>query len=165
LRHLLLILSLSLAAQTPAPNPQERPAPEQPLPFSHKHHAGTLKLACKNCHAMPEPGDFATLPPTGTCMGCHTSVKTDSPHIVKLAAAHAAKQKIAWARVYRIPDYVGFSHKIHNAVEGVTCETCHGPVVERAVLRREKEINMSACMDCHRRHNASNHCQFCHDQR
>jgi hypothetical protein len=163
LRTTVLLLTLAFAnAQAPV---AERPAPEQPLPFSHKHHAGTLKLACKQCHTIPDPGDFATLPPTKTCMGCHASVKTDSPHIMKLAAADKEGKKIPWVRVYKIPDYVGFSHKVHTSVNGVNCETCHGPVAERAVLRREKEINMSSCMDCHRRHEASNHCLFCHDQR
>lgn len=159
----LWLLAAVLSAQVPAPK-YERPAPEQPLPFSHKKHA-TAGLACKQCHPMPDPGDFATLPPTGICMNCHQEVKKDSPHIAKLAAHHAGNQKISWVRVYRIPDYVFFNHQKHNAVEGVSCETCHGPVAERDTLRREKDIGMQACMDCHRAKAAKNDCTLCHDQR
>lgn len=143
----------------------ERPAPVQPLPFSHRAHAGAQKLPCKGCHTMPEPGDFATLPPTKTCMACHSEIKKDSPHIAKLAAAHAQNRKLAWVPVYRIPDYVSFSHKVHTSVEGVNCQTCHGPVAEREVMRRETDISMAGCMSCHRTHHASNHCLFCHEQR
>jgi hypothetical protein len=114
---------------------------------------------------MPEPGDFATLPKTGTCMACHTTIKTDSPHIAKLAKFHANAERIPWAPVYRIPDYVSFNHKQHLAAAGVTCETCHGLVQESDVLRREKDISMAGCMECHRVRGASNACTLCHDQR
>lgn len=153
-------------AQSPlVPAPRaERAAPEQPLPFSHKAHLA-LKLQCAQCHAMPDPGDFARLPATSVCMTCHIAVKKDSPHIAKLAEAHNEARKIAWAPVYRIPDYVSFNHKKHVSVDGVSCETCHGPVREREVMRREKDIGMQACMDCHRAKGARNDCTLCHDQR
>ncbi|MEZ5354741.1 MAG: cytochrome c3 family protein [Bryobacteraceae bacterium] len=156
-------LAVCCFAQNEAP--AERPAPQQPLPFSHKQHVSVNGFKCAQCHPMPEPGEFATLPATSVCMGCHTAVKTDSPHIKRLTAAHNAGERIRWAAVYRIPDWVMFSHKIHTAVEGVTCETCHGPVKDRVVMRREKDISMGACMDCHRQNKASNDCRFCHDQR
>ena len=98
-------------------------------------------------------------------MGCHREIKKESPHIAKLAAAHAENRKLAWVPVYKIPEYVSFSHKVHTSVEGVTCQRCHGPVQEREVLRRETDISMAGCMDCHRKNNAPNQCLFCHDQR
>ncbi|MBI3684126.1 MAG: cytochrome c3 family protein [Acidobacteria bacterium] len=161
--HLILCITLLLFGQVSAPRIQ-RPAPDQPLPFSHKTHvAGGLD--CKQCHPMPDPGDFATLPPASFCMSCHQAVKKESPHIARLAEFHNAARKIPWARVYRIPDYVFFNHKKHVSVDGVNCETCHGPVAERDVLRREKEVGMQACMDCHRARGASNDCLYCHEQR
>lgn len=162
----LLALAATIAglAQVPAPRVQ-RPAPEQPLPFSHRVHVGSAGMKCEQCHPMPDPGDFAMLPPTSLCMSCHRTVKKDSAYIVKLAAADAEGRKIRWVPVYRIPDYVSFNHKQHVAVEGVTCETCHGPVAERDMLRREKDISMQACMECHRIKGASNDCLLCHDQR
>jgi hypothetical protein len=141
-----------------------RPAPEQPVPFSHKLHT-SKGLTCKQCHPIPEPGDFATIPKPAFCLGCHATVKKESPHIAKIAAAHAGNKRLPWAPVYRVPDWVSFSHKRHVSAEGVTCQTCHGPVQERDVLRREREISMSACMDCHRAKSVSNECLLCHDQR
>jgi hypothetical protein len=141
----------------------ERPAPEQPLPFSHKTHVA-LKLECKQCHPMPDPGDFAGIPETKVCMACHREVKKDSPHIAKLTAFHNEEKEVPWVPVYRIPDYVRFNHARHNAVAGVNCETCHGPVAERDALRREKEVSMRACMECHRTKGTSNGCNFCHQR-
>lgn len=163
MRFCLFLFAAAVFAQVPSPK-YERPAPEQPLPFSHKTHA-TVGLACKQCHPMPDPGDFATFPATSVCMNCHREIKKDSPHIAKLAAHHAEGKKIPWVRVYRIPDYVFFNHQQHNAVDGVSCETCHGPVAERAVLRRERDLGMQSCMECHRAKNAKNDCKLCHDQR
>jgi hypothetical protein len=158
------LLAPVLFAQVPEPK-FIRPAPEQPLPFSHKKHAGELKLACLDCHPIPGNGDFATLPQTSTCMNCHRSVAAQSPHITRLAAAHQAGAKIRWAPVYRIPDYVFFNHRKHVSVPDVTCATCHGPVAVREQLRREKDISMAACMDCHRAKQVSNDCLLCHEQR
>jgi len=160
----ILILGVLLGQQLPDAK-TVRPAPEQPIAYSHKLHAGTLKLQCAQCHPIPGDGDFATLPPTATCMGCHKTIKKDSPEIAKLTAAHDAGKPVEWAPVYHIPDYVWFNHKQHVAVEGVTCESCHGPVKERDVLRREKEISMAACMECHRAKKASVGCTVCHEQR
>ena len=44
------------------------PGPEQPLPFSHKSHAGTLKLQCKMCHPAPDPGESMTVGAPRVCM-------------------------------------------------------------------------------------------------
>jgi hypothetical protein len=152
-----------LAAQVPDAR-FERPAPLQPLPFSHKTHAAAA-LTCKQCHPVADPGDAAGLPATKVCLACHVAVKKDSPHIAKLARWHKENKAVPWARVYQIPQYVAFSHQRHLAVDGVQCETCHGPVATREVLRREKETGMQACMDCHRARGASNDCLLCHEQR
>jgi hypothetical protein len=153
-----------LMAQAPESNVLPT-VPQQPIAYSHKLHAGALKLQCAQCHPIPGDGDFATIPPTSACMACHKTTKKDSPEIAKLAAADAKGETIQWVRVYKIPDYVFFNHRKHVSAEGVTCETCHGPVKEREVLRREKDISMGACMDCHRSKNVSVSCTFCHDAR
>lgn len=163
----LLFCLLGMAAAqsplVPSPRVPRRPV-EQPLPFSHKTHV-SAGANCGMCHTMPEPGDFATTPATAVCMNCHQAVKKDSPHIVKLAGLHAEGKRPAWRPVYRIPEWVSFSHKKHTAAAGVTCETCHGPVAQRDVLAREKDLSMQACMECHRAKNASNDCIVCHDPR
>lgn len=147
----------------PPPRVPRKPV-HQPLPFSHKAHAAA-GLACRQCHVVPDPGDFATIPATAVCMSCHRTVKKDSPHIARLAALDSEGKRPGWRPVYRIPDWVSFSHKKHSAVDGVTCETCHGPVAQRDVLARERDLGMQACMDCHRAKSASNECIVCHDPR
>lgn len=156
---------LAVTAWAQLPNAKiKRDPPFQPIPFSHKTHV-SLKLKCAECHPVPDPGDFATLPKTATCMACHRTIKTDSPHIQKLAALHNEGKRVSWTPVYRVPDWVSFSHKKHINVPGVTCEGCHGPVGERVELWREKDLSMDACMECHRVKGASNQCLLCHDQR
>jgi hypothetical protein len=160
---LLAAVAVSFSQEPPEPK-FVRAAPPQPIPFSHKLHSAQ-GLTCKGCHPVPAPGDFATIPKTSFCMGCHSTVKKESPHVAKLAEFHSENKRIPWAPVYRVPNWVSFSHKQHLSAKGVTCETCHGPVQEREALRRERDISMSACMDCHRAKGASNECLLCHDQR
>ncbi|HUS06358.1 MAG TPA: cytochrome c3 family protein [Bryobacteraceae bacterium] len=134
-------------------------AAKQPLPYSHKSHV-KLGLACRGCHTMPGKGELATFPPEPLCMTCHTSVKKDSPHIQKLARFAEEKKPVPWVRVYRLPRYVWFSHKVHAAKN--SCETCHGPVAERDVITQEKPISMTSCMACHEEAQAPNECDTCH---
>ena len=135
-------------------------AAEQPLPYSHKTHVG-LGLKCSGCHTMPGNGEAATFPSESLCMGCHASVRKDSPHIKKLAEFARDKKLVPWVRVYRLPDYVWFSHKIH--MKKSTCESCHGAVAERSVLTKEKPISMTSCMACHDEAKAPNECNTCHN--
>lgn len=142
---------------------REFPPPvEQPLPYSHKTHVG-LGLQCRGCHEIADPGFAAGYPPEATCMACHTSVMAESPHIQQLAKHSADGEPVPWNRVYRVPDFVWFSHAAHVEDAAVACETCHGPVAERDALFQEKPTTMAACMDCHARTNAPNDCDLCHD--
>lgn len=134
---------------------------QQPIPYSHKTHLA-LGIECSSCHPNADPGEFMGFPPESLCMGCHQAIKTDSPHIQKLAAAAKDEKPIPWERVYRIEKYVYFSHRVHTDA-GTTCEACHGPVRERDVLAREVVHNMSTCMACHAEKNASNDCATCHE--
>jgi hypothetical protein len=155
---------LAAAAAAQAPNARYvPPPPAQPVPFNHKQHLA-FGLECKNCHEMPEPGDFAGLPSAAKCMSCHAAVKKDSAAVQRLAAFHKDGKPVPWARVYRIPDYVFFSHKEH-VDHRVLCEDCHGPVRELEVMRKVKDTSMAACMDCHRSRNVSIACDFCHEMR
>ena len=128
------------------------PPPTQPIPFSHKQHLA-MKLKCKMCHANPDPGETMGIAAASVCMQCHSSIKTSSPAIQKLAGYAARKEDIPWVRVYRIPSYVDFSHRTH-LTSGASCETCHGQVEQRDVLFRETNISMGACMECHRQNKA-----------
>ncbi len=136
---------------------------QQPVPYSHKTHLA-MGLKCNACHKNADPGELMGLPAVSFCMGCHLSIKADSPHIQRLAAAAKESKPIPWVRVYRIPHYVYFSHRVHGQA-GVTCETCHGPVRERDVISKEVAQNMAACMACHAAAKAPNDCNTCHEER
>jgi hypothetical protein len=114
---------------------------------------------------MPDPGVFADIAGTDTCMGCHSAVKTDSPAIQKLTAHHQSGRRINWEPVYLVADYVFFSHREHVEKAGASCSDCHGDVAQMDVVAKERDISMAACMSCHRAKNASLECDFCHESR
>ncbi len=159
----LVLLAAIFVAVGIAPSQEKLRGPIQPLPFSHKQHAGTLSLDCKMCHVNPDPGEMMTYPATSICMQCHSAIKTDSPHIQELAKAAAEDRSIEWVRVYEIPGFVYFSHRTHLAT-GVTCQKCHGQVQTRERVFIDGDITMSGCMNCHVENSASIDCNFCHDQ-
>jgi hypothetical protein len=138
--------------------------PEQPIPFSHKLHASN-GVACKTCHPIPDPGDFAEIAGTATCMGCHQAIKPDAPAIQKLKEFHDKGDPVPWEPVYLTKEYVFFSHRVHVEKAGAQCGDCHGPVEQREVLSKERDISMQACMDCHRATKASIECNSCHELR
>ena len=123
------------AAQELPPLKHVSPAPQQPIPFSHRTHI-SKGLECKQCHPVPEPGDFAEIAGTGQCMACHTSIKSESPAIQKLAAFQKKGEDVPWEPVYLIPSYVFFNHSVHITKAGAECESCHGPVGELKRWRR-----------------------------
>ena len=159
---LLLLACLASAQQLPK-LAKVYPGPEQPIPFAHDRHAAQ-GLKCQECHPTPDPGDFAEIVGTAKCMGCHASLRTDSPHIRKLAGFDERGEAVPWEPVYMVADYVFFSHREHAAA-GAGCLDCHGDVASMAVLEKERDISMAACMDCHRATNASLECDFCHEPR
>ena len=152
----LLLAALSHGQQ------QQLPLPPQPVPYSHKTHLA-MGLKCDSCHRNADPGEFMGFPAESFCMSCHQVIKADSPHIGKLAAAAQAKKPIPWVRVYQLPKYVYFSHRVHTAA-GTSCETCHGSVRERDVMTKEVVHNMKSCMACHAATKARNDCTTCHEE-
>jgi Cytochrome c7 and related cytochrome c/Class III cytochrome C family len=154
----------ALAVCAGAQTREKPPVGEQPIPFSHKQHAGDLKIQCKMCHPNPPPGELMRIAAVSVCMQCHSAIKTDSPAIQKLAEAAKSGKEIKWARVYEIPSFVSFSHKSHLD-GGNKCEECHGQVAQREKLDREGDISMGACMTCHQAKKVSFDCGFCHEPR
>lgn len=124
-------------------------APVQPIPFSHKLHAGDNKIACLYCHNAADRSRHATIPSLATCFNCHSAVKTDSPYIQKMKKALTEGKPIEWVRVHKLPDYVYFSHKRHVA-QGVACEVCHGNVKAMERVEQKTALTMGQCMECHR---------------
>lgn len=100
---------------------------EQPLPFSHAHHAGELKIDCRYCHSAVQSSAMASLPRTETCMSCHSQVWKNADVLAPLRKSLREHEPLHWQRVVELPDYVYFHHGVHvNA--GVGCSECHGQV-------------------------------------
>ena len=124
-------------------------APEQPIPFSHKLHAGMYKIPCMYCHSTAEKSKHASVPSMNVCMNCHLVVKPDSPHIQKLKELYAGNKAFQWVKVHDMPDHVYFSHARH-VQRGVQCETCHGDVARMDRVTQVTKLSMGWCLDCHR---------------
>ena len=121
----------------------------QPVPFSHRHHVGGIGLDCRYCHTSAESARFAGLPPTMTCMTCHSQLYTQTAMLAPVRESLAQHRPIHWQRVNRLPDYVYFDHSIHLA-KGVGCTTCHGAVAEMPLMQQAAPLTMQWCLDCHR---------------
>jgi hypothetical protein len=124
-------------------------APDQPVLFSHRHHAGELRIDCRFCHATVETAAFAGMPATQTCLGCHSQLFTDTAMLRPVVNSATQDEPLRWARVTRLPDHVHFDHSIHVA-KGVTCTTCHGDVDRMALVAKARPLDMRWCLDCHR---------------
>jgi hypothetical protein len=121
----------------------------QPVPFSHKHHVGDDGLDCRYCHTSVEVSPFAGIPPTQTCMNCHTQLFSDSPILEPVRQSFRSGQSLEWTRVHNLPGFVYFDHSIHVS-KGVGCSTCHGRVDEMPLTWRANTLLMSWCLECHR---------------
>lgn len=136
-------------------------APEQPVPFSHKLHAGDLKIDCQYCHSAVDQSRHASLPSMNVCMNCHKVVKTDSPHIQRMKQLMEQGDSFEWIKVHDMPDFVFFSHKRHIA-KGIACDTCHGDVRRMEKVEQMQMLEMGFCIECHRKEKAPTSCDTCH---
>ena len=135
-------------------------APQQPVPFSHKLHAGQLKLDCRYCHTTVEEAAHAAIPPTQTCNNCHNpadangsvatvSVHPNSEKLLTVFESQSSGDPIKWERVHDLPDYACFNHSAH-VTRGVSCVSCHGRVDQMEVVQQVEPLSMAWCLDCHR---------------
>lgn len=123
--------------------------PVQPVPYSHKLHAGDLGIDCRYCHTGVETQRNAGIPPVQVCMNCHAMIGTDRPTLAPLREAWETNKPIQWVRVHDLPDYVYFDHAAHIRAQ-IGCESCHGNVTEMELITRVKPLSMGWCLDCHR---------------
>lgn len=124
-------------------------APVQPVPYSHKLHAGELGIDCRYCHANIERSQEAMIPPTQTCMGCHAVIKQDSVKLTNVRESWKSDKPVEWVRIHQLPEHAYFDHSVHLA-NGVGCTSCHGRVDQMEIVRQDKPLSMSWCLDCHR---------------
>ena len=121
----------------------------QTPPFSHQHHVGGLGIDCRYCHTSVEVTNFAGIPPTKTCMNCHSQIWTNAPMLEPVRASFREGKSLRWQRVHDLPDFVYFDHGIHVA-KGVGCNSCHGDVDNMPLMTQSKSLLMEWCLDCHR---------------
>lgn len=122
---------------------------EQPVPFSHQHHSFELGIDCRYCHTSVEKGPFAGVPPTHTCMSCHSQIWTNSPLLEPIRNSLRTNTPVAWQRVNKLPDFVYFNHSIH-ITRGINCNVCHGALNKMNLTTKGKTFFMSWCLACHR---------------
>ena len=123
--------------------------PEQPVPYSHALHAGELGIDCRYCHNTVEESAFASVPPTQTCMNCHTAIRPESELLAPVRNSYASGYPVEWVRVHDLPDFVYFNHSAH-VTRGIGCVECHGRVDQMEKVYWAKPLSMSWCLDCHR---------------
>lgn len=121
----------------------------QPVPFSHNHHVAGVGLDCRYCHTSVEVSSSAGIPPTATCMNCHSQIWSDAPMLEPVRASWRSGESLRWTRVHDLPDFVYFNHSIHVA-KGIGCESCHGRVDKMPLMWSTSPLTMEWCLDCHR---------------
>jgi len=121
---------------------------DQPVPFSHKHHVLDDGIDCRYCHTSVETAAFAGMPPTQTCMNCHSQVWAQSPVLEPVRQSFATGQPMQWNRVTNVPDFVYFDHSIH-VQKGIGCSSCHGQVDQMPLTFKAESLQMSFCLECH----------------
>ena len=136
-------------------------ATAQPIAFDHSHHVREVGLDCQFCHAYARRGPVAGIPSVQRCAGCHETVLSDRPEIIKLLEYWEQEEPIPWLRVHDLPDYVRFSHKSHIR-SGVTCENCHGDVSTMEAAVQVESLSMGWCLSCHEDRGVTRDCLACH---
>jgi len=121
----------------------------QPVPFSHQHHVAGLGIDCRYCHTSVEQASFAGIPPTKTCINCHSQIWTKAPMLEPVRESFRTDKSLVWTRVNDLPDFVYFDHSIHIN-KGVGCNTCHGPVDRMPLMYNYASLQMEWCLNCHR---------------
>ena len=135
--------------------------PVQPVPFSHRVHAGDKQIGCLLCHDGAARGAAAGIPPLQTCLLCHERIAITYPPIRTVREHYAAGVPIAWQQVYDLPDFVYFDHAAHVR-QGVDCGRCHGDVRALDRIVKDPDPTMGFCVQCHRDNQVSRDCLTCH---
>lgn len=116
--------------------------------YNHQLHVA-MKMDCRYCHTAVEVSASANIPPTETCMGCHSQIISTSEKTAFIRQSWESGIPIQWNRVHDLPKFVYFNHSIHVA-KGVGCSTCHGRIDQMPVVYKTEPLFMSWCIDCHR---------------
>jgi hypothetical protein len=154
----------------------ETPGLVQPIPFSHKHHAGEWGIDCLYCHSGTDRAPAAGVPSLEVCMGCHAQFPASYDELsgIQTLKEHwETKTPIQWEQIHRLPEHVQFRHNRHIKA-GLECQRCHGKVEDYDKVFMQEDtiwwpwglpsstLEMGWCIDCHRQKEASQDCYTCH---
>jgi Cytochrome c7 and related cytochrome c len=151
----------SSARSAPPATPAPLAAGAGEVPFDHTIHAGTYRIPCLACHVYANRSAVAGLPSGRKCMGCHKFVAKEAPAIQLLATRLAAGQPVGWPRVFAVPDFIYFSHRMHVRAN-VACADCHGDVAKQKTVTQDQPFTMGRCVTCHAARHATRDCLGCH---
>jgi hypothetical protein len=144
-----LLVALAYGLDRGAYTTDVRVVKDQPVPFSHKHHAGDDGIDCRYCHTSVETSAYAGVPATEICMSCHAQLWPDAAILEPVRESYRTGQSLAWTRVHDLPDFVYFNHSIHIS-KGIGCATCHGRVDQMPLTYKVNTLYMNWCINCHR---------------
>lgn len=142
-----VLVGLMLFVRTPW-NTRQLDAVDQPVEFDHRHHVIDDEIDCLYCHRTAEVSDYASVPATDVCMGCHAQIHNESPLLEPVRRSYFSGQPIPWNRVHDVPDFVYFNHAVHVQT-GIGCVTCHGRVDQMARVFKVTSLSMGWCVECH----------------
>src|SRR6202453_3041787 len=71
---------------------------DQPIQFSHKHHVGDDGIDCRYCHTSVESSASAGMPPTKTCMNCHSQLFSTTTYLEPVRDSWKTGIPIKWTR-------------------------------------------------------------------
>ena len=142
----LILLAMVIGRSSYATRQQE--VVTQPVQFSHLHHVLDDGIDCRYCHTSVETSAFAGIPPTKTCMNCHSQLFSNEAILEPVRASFRDDTPLRWVRVHDLPDFVYFNHAVHVR-GGVGCVACHGRVDQMARVYKVAPLNMGWCLDCH----------------
>ena len=138
---------------------QESAADE--IHFDHSIHAGKYGMQCLDCHAFADKSPVAGLPSERKCMGCHKFVDKDKPEVKLLAKDFDEGKSLRWTRVFAVPDYIYFTHRVHVLAK-VDCKECHGDMAASKIIHQDEPFTMGRCLSCHEARGAPRDCLTCH---
>ncbi|NIM59970.1 MAG: hypothetical protein GTO16_13680 [Candidatus Aminicenantes bacterium] len=134
----------------------------QPIAFNHKIHAEN-DLECLDCHPYYKEHASSGKPTLETCLSCHEEPLGESKEEGKLIEYIKSGEEIDWERLYRVPEDVYFSHRMHVIIGKIECNICHGDIGESSrPPSKPLKITMNKCMKCHEEKEADNDCIACH---
>lgn len=142
--------------------------PVQPIKFPHDLHAGAMKINCQYCHTGAYKSKNASIPSLNVCMNCHkviTGLKGSNAPSAEIHKIYDAlgydpqtqkydstkMRPVQWVRIHNLPDFAYFNHSQHVKVQGLKCQTCHGPVETMKEVYQYSPLTMKWCIQCHKR--------------